>query len=151
MTRLLSLVLVALPACAHTLGVSDRQQIQTLTRAEVTALLAQNWQAFATQYAEDAIVYPPHGSAILGKAAITEWIKAFPPIQAMTSTIVQFDGHGDLAYVAGSYTMTTQEVGQPAVHEVGKYVEIRRRQSDGRWLIIVDIFNSDLPAVPPSK
>ncbi len=31
------------------------------------------------------------------------------------------------------------------VQDRGKYVEIRRKQADGAWLIAVDIFNSDLP------
>ena len=30
-------------------------------------------------------------------------------------------------------------------HDTGKYVEIWRKQPDGKWLIAVDISNSDLP------
>ena len=139
------LCLFVSPVSAHGLSASDSKQIHDLTQAEVTALLAKDWATFAKQYAEDAVVYPPHAKAIIGKSAITAWIKSFPPIIAMTSTIEQLYGQGDLAYVAGRYTMTTQEAGSSAVKEIGKYVEIRRRQPDGRWLLTVDIFNSDLP------
>ncbi len=30
-------------------------------------------------------------------------------------------------------------------HDTGKYVEIWRQQPDGKWLLAVDISNSDLP------
>jgi ketosteroid isomerase-like protein len=148
-TCLLALALCFLthPALAQSLTAADRQQIQELTQAEVTALLAQDWKAFSKQYAEEAIVYPPNAPAIVGKAAITAWIQTFAPMAAMTSMIVQLDGSGAFAYVVGTYTMTFADQKK----DVGKYVEIRRRQSDGRWLLIVDIFNSDLPAVFPSK
>ena len=61
-------------------------------------------------------------------------------------TPIEIDGRGDLAYVRGTYAMTI--VGTDG-HEVGKdhgkYVEIRRRQPDGKWLIVVDMYNSDVP------
>jgi ketosteroid isomerase-like protein len=54
--------------------------------------------------------------------------------------------------VLGTYTMTIVPPGAPGpVNDSGKYVEVRRKQSDGSWLIAVDIFNSDLPAPQPAK
>jgi ketosteroid isomerase-like protein len=147
--------LLAQPVAAETntgLSAADIRQIKELTEGEVTAVLARDWAAFAVQYADEAIVYPPNAPTIRGKAAIRAWIETFPPMTAFTSTIVTMDGRGDLAYVVGTYTMTfTASSGAIPTKDIGKYVEIRRRQSDGRWLLIVDIFNSDLPAVPPSK
>jgi ketosteroid isomerase-like protein len=35
--------------------------------------------------------------------------------------------------------------GKSAVGDHGKFLEIRRRQADGRWLVAADIFNSDQP------
>ena len=32
-----------------------------------------------------------------------------------------------------------------AVPDAGKYLEIRRRQPDGRWLLSHDMFSSDSP------
>jgi ketosteroid isomerase-like protein len=31
------------------------------------------------------------------------------------------------------------------VPDTGKFMDIRRRQADGRWLFTHDIFNSDIP------
>ncbi|HKQ34784.1 MAG TPA: SgcJ/EcaC family oxidoreductase [Nitrospiraceae bacterium] len=134
------------------LSASDIHQIKELTQGEVRAWLARDWAAFAVQYADECILYPPNAPAIQGKAAIRAWIETFPPITGVTTTIVTMDGRGDLAYVVGTYTMTfIASSGEPPKKDIGKYVEIRRRQADGRWLLIVDIFNSDLPAMAPSK
>lgn len=48
--------------------------------------------------------------------------------------------------------MTMAPPGAPGpVKDSGKYVEVRRRQADGRWLVAVDIFNSDVPIPAPTK
>ena len=49
--------------------------------------------------------------------------------------------------------MTLEVPGAPGpVHDEGKFVEIRRKEPDGMWLVAVDIFNSDLPPpAPPSE
>jgi ketosteroid isomerase-like protein len=40
--------------------------------------------------------------------------------------------------------MTVHPDGAPGpVEDQGKFLEIRRRQPDGSWLLAVDIFNSD--------
>ena len=58
--------------------------------------------------------------------------------------VAEIEGRGDLAYVRGTYTMTLHPDGAPEpVEDAGKYLEIRRKQSDGSWLYVADMFNSD--------
>jgi ketosteroid isomerase-like protein len=39
-----------------------------------------------------------------------------------------------------------------AMHDRGKYLEVYKKQSDGTWKVIRDMFNSDLPLpVAPSS
>jgi ketosteroid isomerase-like protein len=53
---------------------------------------------------------------------------------------------GDLAYTQGTYSMTmTDPEGIPATDK-GKYLAVWKKQADGGWKVIEDIFNSDLPA-----
>lgn len=40
---------------------------------------------------------------------------------------------------------------QPEQPDSGKYIEIRRKQSDGTWKIFRDIVNSEGPAVPAAS
>jgi ketosteroid isomerase-like protein len=37
------------------------------------------------------------------------------------------------------------------VTDQGKLVEVWKKQADGKWKTVADIFNSDLPASPPPE
>ena len=64
---------------------------------------------------------------------------------------LKVDGRDDLAFVLGPLAMTFVPPGAPGpISDSGKYVEVWRKQPDGKWLIAVDISNSDLAPTPPS-
>ena len=128
------------------LSQADIDKINEVSQMFVKGMLARNWTAVAALYADDAVLNPPHQPAVTRRTAINAWLEKFPPLTAFTLKNVQVEGRDDLAYVLGTYTMTIVPPGGPGpVSDSGKYVEVRRRQADGRWLIAVDIFNSDLP------
>lgn len=105
-----------------------------------------NDSAIANMFAETAILMPPNMGAVEGRAAILAFFQSFPAIPDFTGVVIEIEGRGDLAYVRGTYSYTMPAVGRnPAVQDHGKFVEVRRRQADGKWLVVVDIFNSDLP------
>lgn len=52
---------------------------------------------------------------------------------------------GDLGVTSGPYQLTMMENGKK-VDDKGKYVTVWKKQADGSWKAIRDIFNSDLPA-----
>lgn len=157
------LYVVALAACTCLVSLPSKAQGKELPQAEVTkinemtqafvkAVLAKDWKAVAGLYLDDAVLNPPNQPAVNGRVAIQAWFEKFPPLTAFKCTDVKVEGRGDLAYVLGTYTMTIAPPGAPGpVNDSGKYVDVRRRQKDGRWLIVVDIFNSDMPAAPPQK
>lgn len=127
-------------------------KINEVTQTFVTGALGKNWATVAALYVDDAVLNPPHEPAVKGRTAINAWLEKFPPITAFKASNVKVEGRDDLAYVLGTYTMTIVPPGAPgSVNDSGKYVEVRRKQSDGSWLIAVDIFNSDLPAPQPAK
>jgi ketosteroid isomerase-like protein len=80
-------------------------------------------------------------------------LSAFPPIGELKLTSVEVVGASDHAVVRGVYSMTLMPPGATvAIADTGKYVELWRKQQDGRWLISWDIFNSDIPLpAPPAK
>lgn len=147
--------LVSLPSEAQTgkgLSQAEVAKINEMTQAFVKAALAKDWKTVAGFYLDDAVLNPPNEPAVKGRAAIQAWFEKFPPFTDFKCTDVKVEGRGDLAYVLGTYTMTIAPPGASGpVKDSGKYVDVRRRQRDGRWLIVVDIFNSDLPAAPPQK
>ena len=130
----------------------DVAAIKASTEAYVQAMRSKDWAALAALYTEDAVWMPPNQPMVRGRAAIQAWNEAYPPVTEFNLTIEEIDGFGNLAYVRGASSTTMEPEGAPEpIRSTGKYIEIRRKQQDGSWLISIDIFNSALPLPPPSE
>jgi ketosteroid isomerase-like protein len=88
-----------------------------------------------------------------GEAAKKYWVdftSSFSgPIELTTTRV---EGRGDLAYAVGTYrsTLTPKKAGaKPLPSEEGKYIEVLRKQADGSWKIIYDIWSPDAPPANP--
>lgn len=54
---------------------------------------------------------------------------------------------GELGYLYGTYQLTIKDPkGGRTTSDRGKFLEIWKKQGDGKWKCIVDTYNSDLPA-----
>ena len=103
-------------------------------------------------YADDARVLPPNHATVSGREAISALYRSWGPLQEYELTILALEGRNDLAYVHSAYQITVTPPGAAApVGDRGKGVEIWRKQRDGSWKVVLDVFNSDLaaPASPP--
>jgi ketosteroid isomerase-like protein len=59
---------------------------------------------------------------------------------------------GDLAYQRGSFTVNATPKAGGAVRKTsGNFLRIYKRQADGSWRMVRDMFNSDQPAAPISN
>jgi ketosteroid isomerase-like protein len=57
---------------------------------------------------------------------------------------------GELGYLYGTYELSIKDPkGGPPAHDTGKFVEIWKKQTDGKWKCIVDTYNSDVLLPPP--
>jgi uncharacterized protein (TIGR02246 family) len=105
-------------------------------------------------YAESAVVMPPNASAATTRESIrSAWKEMLTTPGAAISwkaTKVEVAKAGDLAYVSGTYDETMTDASGRSVKDHGKYVEIFRKQADGTWKVVADIWNSDLPASAPT-
>lgn len=149
--RPLIALLVLLAACQATpppLSDADKAAIQAVTDSLVEYMLANRDSALAGLYTRHAVFMPPNAGIVEGRPAILATFQAEPAMTGFTLTNVDIDGLGDLAYVRGTYSVAmAAAAGRPALNDHGKFLEIRRRQPDGKWLISADIYNSDV-AVP---
>ena len=142
----LMFVLAGCKVAPPPLAEADKTAIRAVTDSFVAYATVRRDSATASLYTENASLMPPNAGIVEGRAAIRAWFEQFPPMSEFVLTPVEVDGRGDLAYVRGTYALTIAAAsGRPAAPDHGKYLEIRRRQTDGKWLIAVDIFNSDLP------
>ncbi len=144
----LAVLAVSVAACAGgaaSLSDADIAAIEEVDESWAAAANGDDWGGLAALYTEDAILMPPNGPVVQGRAAIEAFFVAFPPTSGWTLNPVEIDGRGDLAFVRGTFSTMIEMEGMPAVQETGKYIEIRRKQADGSWLLAVDIFNSNTP------
>lgn len=108
---------------------------------------AADWLTF---YADDAIMMPPNGNVCKDQAsreASTKAMFATPGMSlAFQTTKADVSSSADLGYAVGVYQWTSKDPKGADYHETGKYCETWKKQSDGSWKCIVDIWNADLPA-----
>ena len=102
-------------------------------------------------WAEDAILYPPGSPPVTGKPAIREYVaKSFQTpgfsISWKTANVV-VSRSVDLAYATGTNRVTFSGPDGKQVTVDGKAVTVWRRERDGVWKCVIDIWN-DVPASP---
>ncbi|HXH61508.1 MAG TPA: SgcJ/EcaC family oxidoreductase [Fimbriimonadaceae bacterium] len=141
-------------AAPATLTADDKAKIQATTDKFDAAFNAGDFEAAASCYTADAMVMPPNGPAVVGHDAIVNFGKSMPKVKDFSATVDEVHGMGDEAVVVGTYKATFIMPDGKSMDDHGKYIEIRKKQADGSWLMYRDIFNSDLPAEgppPPTK
>lgn len=118
----------------------DTEFVRNVNGGDVAALVS----AFC---AEDANVLPPHAPIVAGAAAIREFWQGMISAGLRMSVLEanRIEESGDLAYGSGVYELTVSPPGKGIVSDKGKYVVVYRRQPDGSWKAVADIFNSCLP------
>lgn len=124
----------------------DVEANKASTDAYVQAMRNGDMRTVAAFYTEDAILMPPNQPSVEGRDAIRTWLETFPTLTEFNMVDLKIYGCGDLAYVVGKVTMALAPEGTPEpIQDALKFIEVRRKQEDGSWLIAEDIFNSDLP------
>ena len=120
--------------------------------AAARAKQADAWLAF---YADDAVALPPNAEMATNKDAIRKAITdllALPGLSvSWQTTKAEAARSGDLAYTYGTYELTSNDAAGRPTTDHGKYSEVWKKQSDGSWKCIVDMWSSDLPLAPAPK
>ena len=145
------------PPPAPNTHASDEKAIRTLE-----AQFQGNYRArdadklVSSYYADDASNLVPGIPIIAGKAAILKSYReelADPTANGESSiSKIEVFQSGDLAYIEAASVEThidpkTREV----MIEKGKYVVVFKKQADGAWRAIEDIYNPDAPPSPAKK
>ena len=143
---------VALTACQTgpaSLSEADLAAIGEVRAAMVNASLTGDADAGAALYAEDAIQLPPNAPAVRGRAAIREADAALGALSTFELRPEETWGVGDFAYDRGTYSLSVQMPDTATYREVGKYLVLLRRQTDGSWKMTTAMWSSDAPPPPP--
>ncbi len=130
---------------AAPLSSADDVAIRQATADFAAAALANDADAMANLYTEDALFMPPNEPATVGKDAIRTRLAA-DTFQTFTLQVSSVEGRGDLAYSHGTYAIRFQPGNEGEfIDDTGKWLVVHRKQADGSWLTIADMYNSDQP------
>ena len=129
---------------------ADEAALKNLDAEWSKAAGAKDVDKTASYYSDDAIVLPPNMATISGKqGARAMWQGMFgvPGFGGgWKPAKVEVARSGDLAYVTGTYELGETDAKGKPMTDKGKYLEVWKKQGDGTWKCVVDMFNSDLPS-----
>ena len=149
-TVLLFVAVFALTGCP---GSEDSMQTEVsaskielgqMNRDFAAALNAKDAKAAAAAYTEDAVLIPPGEPLVRGREAIEEYWRGAIELGGIRDVSVEtMDAlsSGSLGYETGSFVLTVNGSDGEAVIERGRYIELLRREPDGRWLSTHGIWN----------
>jgi uncharacterized protein (TIGR02246 family) len=133
---------------------ADEAAIRDQDAQWAKAVAAKDVDAGVSYYSDDASLLPPNGPIASDKASIrAAWSAMLNGDTSLTwqATKVEVARSGDLAYVMGTYQEASNAPESKPVADRGKFVEVWKKQADGNWKTVADIFNSDLPVATPKQ
>ena len=147
-------------ACARTAEApmndpaADRAAVDAVRNQEMSAMNSGVADSMLAVYADDIVMMPPNELVVIGSAALRTWIdttlKQVTMTGRYTSSSVEVSGDLAVDHYTGELTVTPRAAGAKPTSETIKGVHILRRQADGSWKIIQDVWNSD-PSPPAAK
>ena len=126
---------------------ADKQYLKDLFARDQEAWNQGEREQYINRYAADAIFMIPNAEQLVGKDAIRTFLSSFPDVK-ISFNVIEIMGSADLAYVQGAYTISNPA---DSLLDKGKFVDFFKKFPDDKWLVIRDIFNSDLPVPVPQN
>jgi len=126
--------------------------IRRTTAKLVAAVNASDADRVLDVWADEGVLMPPAHPAVQGRAALRDYFvnlfaRARFAFEFESSAIELTEG---MAIERVSYKVTTWPANGPGpIADGGKGLHVYRRQPDGTWKLIVDIWNSDRPPAGP--
>ena len=144
---------VTLCASSQTGNQKAADAIRTADQQWMAAYAAKDVDKSAAFMAPDGAIYAPNAPAAQGLEAVksmTAEMFKLPDVKlSWTPTLVEAAKSGDLGFSSGTYEFSFKDPSGKTVSDKGKYVTVWKKQADGSWKVVRDIFNSDMPMPSP--
>ena len=132
---------------------AEQAALMQVSRDWAQAAATGNAERIASYWADDAVVMPPNQPAIVGKAAIREFVRTSLAIPGFSVTWepeqASIAGSGDVGYLVERNQFTLKDANGTLLTLRGKAATIWRKDANGAWKCVVDIWN-DNPAQSPA-
>ena len=103
----------------------------------------ERFEDWLAHWTEDARLMPPGTADVVGRDALSQWMRDWPSIKRFEVLDTDVDGEGNLAVLICHFVRVLTTPDGKEVEQYGRQVLKLRRQADGRWLIAAAIFNAD--------
>ena len=146
-----TLLVLAISGCAPQVDVeAERAVISDMPIEWSKAAEAKDVERMVALYSDDASVLPPNAPPATGKEAIrklwSQMVESPGFAGSAQTTKLELSRAGDLAYSVGTYVLKKNDLQDNPSTERGKWVLVCKKQPDGTWKVVIDIWNSDGPA-----
>jgi uncharacterized protein (TIGR02246 family) len=123
-------------------------EVNAVARAFHDGVANQDAEALTRLYAPEGRFLPPNMEPCVGRGAIHAAMQQLLDMGARSLDIepIEVREAGDLTIEYGRYTLGMEPEGADAMTDLGKYIVVHEAQEDGSSKIVLDIFNSNLPA-----
>jgi len=123
-------------------------EVNAVAQAFHDGVASQDAAALASLYSDNGRFLPPNMEPCEGREAIQAAMQGLLDAGARSLDIEPLDVReaADLTIEYGSYELGIQPEGAEPVTDVGKYIVVHETQDDGTTKIVLDIFNSNMPA-----
>ena len=125
---------------------AEGEKLMQLSREWSTSAASNNLDKTLSYWADDAVVMSPGQPVIKGKKAIREMMESTAKIPGFRirwePLSVEVSQSGDMAYMIEKNQVTVNDsLGHP-ITELNKAVTVWKKQPDGSWKNVVDIWNA---------
>ena len=124
-----------------TLTDQDVAALRGIIDSHVKAVLDHDPDAYLATCTDEVTLLPPEQPALVGRAACRAFLEAFPRSTSFVPTIEDLEGEGSLAYMRGTVVASIEDS-----ETTFTFLTINRKQSDGTWKLVRDIWNTNAPA-----
>jgi len=147
------ILLASLPASAQAVDQdAESEKLMALSRAWSDAVGAGRFDEALNFWADDAVLMAPGMPPIHGKEGIREFVMGMAEIPGFSIRWEPLEAHiaasSDMAYLIERNQITMPDASGTLVTEHNKVVTIWRREPDGSWKNVVDMWNAEPP--PPA-
>jgi ketosteroid isomerase-like protein len=147
----LSLIGCGASAPKDEFGRADAEQISKMVQDFAAAYNAKDVEKIGSYFAGNASLMPANRSTLNGMEAVKGFYRERVTTEGATNLAIQMlsvQGHGPLAYFAGTFSLDLKPEGGPDRRDRGKVIWILRKLG-GQWRFEYQIMSSDLPPVVP--
>ena len=144
------LLIASLQSAAQTKSSAAENSIREADQQWLKVFAAKDVDKSVAFCVDDASILSPNTPIATGKEAIRNLFSGFFAIPNLKISWqpnrVEVAKSGEPGYTSGSYQMTFNDSAGKEMAETGKYVTVWRKQTNGGWKVVLDIFNSDAAA-----